>query len=135
MTATTIMEACFEHLLDFAYSPQPDILFPGIQSETPEEGVWLVPGFFPGEPVDRIWDNDGCAEQRGFFQVLVYFRTRPQTGLIEPSEVADAIVDHFPKGLELGPVRVRKRPWLSPVIVEDSSKSFIPVTISYLGSM
>ena len=134
MSTTTIMKACFDRLLTFVYSPQPVILWPAEQTDPPDSGFWLQPGYFPNEPIDRIWDNDACVETRGFFQVLVYFRVRPDLGQIKPSTLADALIDHFPKGLELGPVRVRKRPYQSPMIVEDASKSYIPVTVPYLGS-
>jgi len=131
MSTTDIIEAAFQKLETFGYSPQPEILYPGIQNEPPQAGIWLQPGVFPNEPQDIAWDDDSCVDTRGFVQVLVYFR--PGQGVIEPSELADALIAFFPKGLQLGPVRVRKRPWQSPVIVEDSSKLFIPVTIPYKG--
>jgi hypothetical protein len=105
-----------------------------MQSDPPDSGMWLKSGYFPNEPIDRIWDNDACVETRGFFQILVCYRVRPDIGQLAPSALADALIDHFPKGLALGAVRVRKRPWQSPAVVEDSSKSFIPVTVAYLGS-
>lgn len=132
-TTTDIMEACFEHLEDFVYSPAPEILYPALQTDPPSEGAWLEARFFPNEPVDRVWGDEACVEARGFFQVSVCFRTRPGIGQMSPSSIADALIAHFEKGTELGPVRVRKRPWQSPMIVEDSSKSFIPVTVPYWG--
>lgn len=97
--------------------------------------MWLRPGLFPNEPVDRAWDNDACTEDRGFFQILVCYRPRPKMGQIEPSLLADALISHFTKGTELGPVRVKKRPHQSPAVVYDASESFIPVTVYYLGSL
>jgi len=130
---TTILGAFLEHLDDFVYSPQPVILWPGLQSNPPESGMWLQSNFFPNEPIDRVWGYETCVEARGFFQVSVHFRVNPGTGQLAPSLLADAIIDHFPKGLVLGPVRVRKRAWQSPAIVQDASRSFIPVTIPYWG--
>ncbi len=132
MSTTEIMEAAFDRLIDFVYTPQPDILWPGIQEEPPESGMWLQPGFFPNEPKDLAWDIDACVDTRGFFQVLVYFR--PGQGSIGPSELADVLIAFFPKGLDLGPVRILKRPWQSPMVTEDASKLYIPVTIPYKGS-
>lgn len=131
MTTTTIIEAAFQHLQSFVYSPQPEVIWPGLQSEPPEQGMWLQADMFPNEPTDMAWDNDACVDTRGFFQILVCFR--PGRGLIEPSELADALVDHFPKGTALGPVRVRKRPWQAPVVIPDASTLYIPVTVAYSG--
>jgi hypothetical protein len=131
MSTTDILEAAFQKLASFVYSPAPEILWPGIQETPPESGMWLQPGFFPNEPEDMAWDDDACVDTRGFFQILIYFR--PGQGLVAPSELADALIAFFPKGFELGPVRVRKRPWQSPAVTEDASKLFIPVTVPYKG--
>jgi len=131
MSTTDILEAALSALNAFPYSPTPTILWPGIQSSPPDEGIWLVPGLFPNETRDIAWDNDSCVDTRGFFQILVYYR--PGQGQIEPSELADALVSYFPKGSGIGPVRVRKRPWQSPAVVEDADRIFIPVTVPYEG--
>lgn len=130
MSTTDIMQCAFERLKTFCYLPEAPILWPGIQSDPPDEGMWLEPGYFPNEPIDFAWDNDACVETRGFFQILVYYR--PGIGQMEPSRIADALIEHFPKGLELNSVRVRKRPWQSPSVTE-KGKSFIPVTVAYHG--
>ena len=131
---TEIMTACFDRLLTFsnAPDPNPEILWPEITDDPPDSGFWLEPGYFPNENGDLYWDNDGCVDTRGFFQVLVYYRTRPDLGQVIPSTLADKIIDHFPKGTALGPVRVRKRPSQGPK-VDEKGKSYIPVTISYMG--
>lgn len=131
MSTTEIIQAAFDRLLVFVHVPQPEIMWPGLQEEPPENGLWLQPGFFPNEPSDIAWDNEACVDTRGFFQILVYFR--PGQGQLDPSELADALIAHYPKGLSLGPVRIRKRPWQSPMITEDASKLYIPVTMSYKG--
>ncbi len=131
MSTTDIIEAAFEKLATFVYAPQPEILYPGVSSTPPQSGMWLQPMVFPNEPGDIAWDNDACVDTRGFFQILIYFRSGQ--GVIDPSELADALINFFPKGSDLGTVRVRKRPWQSPVITEDSSKLYIPVTIPYKG--
>ena len=131
MSTTSIMRAAFDKLNEFVHEPQPEIIWPGHKDVPPDNGMWLEPGFFPNEPEDITWDT-GCVDTRGFFQVLVYYR--PGQGQIEPSELADALIAHFPKGLRLGSVRVRKLPWQSPSITDrDGSKLFIPVTVSYKG--
>ncbi len=131
MSTTEITQAAFEKLKTFEYEPQPAILWPGKQETPPESGMWLQPSVFPNENGDIAWDNDSCVDTRGWVQVLVYFR--PGQGIIEPSQLADALIAFFPKGMTLGVVRVRKRPWQAPYVKEDSSKLFIPVTIPYMG--
>lgn len=131
MSTTEIIEAAFEKLETFSYLPQPDILYPGIQDKPPQAGMWLQPSVFPNEPDDPYWESDSCVDTRGFVQILIYFR--PGQGLIAPSELADALIAFFPKGSDLGPVRIRKRPWQSPAVTEDASKLFIPVTVPYMG--
>jgi len=131
VSTTEILEAALEKLNSFVYSPQPDILWPGIQDEPPQSGLWLQPSFFPNEPDDIAWDNDACVDTRGFLQILVYYR--PGQGQLDPSALADALIAYFPKGSALGPVRIRKRPWQSPAVVDDADKLFIPVTVPYKG--
>lgn len=131
MSTTDIMKAAFDKLVDFVYSPQPEIMWPGRQQDPPESGMWLQITPFPGKPINVAWGNDSCVDTRGFFRILVYFR--PDQGLIAPSELADALIEFFPKGSDLGPVRVVERPGQDSMIVEDASKLYIPVTIPYLG--
>lgn len=129
--STSILTACFEHLQTLDYSPQPEILWPGLNKKPPQSDLWLEPGYFPNEPLDDTWENDSCAEQRGFFQVLVGYR--PGTGEVAPSELADALVTLFAKGTDLAGVVIRKQPTRSPSFVDDGDKLFIPVTMSYRG--
>ena len=131
MSTTDILQAALTKLETFVYSPQPQILWPGIQETPPESGMWLQPSLFPNEPADIAWDDDACVDTRGFIQILIYFR--PGQGQIDPSELADALIAFYPKGSALGPVRVRKRPWQSPAITQDASKLYIPLTIPYQG--
>lgn len=131
MSVTTeIFNACLARLATFDYSPSLPILWPGIDGDPPSTGIWLDVKLFPNEPRDLAWDNDSCHETFGFFQIRVYYR--PGVGQIEPSEIADSLIDYFPKGFELGPVRVRKRGWQSPA-VDDDDKLYIPVTIQWRG--
>lgn len=131
MSTTDIREAAFEKLKTFSYSPQPEIMWPGIQEDPPEEGMWLQAIFSPNKPENIAWGNDSCVDTRGFFRVLVYYR--PGQSEIDPSELADALIAFYPKGLDLGPVRVLQRPWQDSSVTQDASKLYIPVTIEYKG--
>ena len=93
--------------------------------------MWLEPKFFPNTPDNIAWGDDSCMDTRGHFRILVYFR--PGDGTVAPITLADALIAHYPKGLALGTVRVRKRAWQALAVTEDASKLFIPVTVPYLG--
>lgn len=129
--STEILVACAQHLSTFDYSPMPEIIYPGRQAKPPDTGTWLEASFFPNEPENLAWDENAYDDVRGFFQVLVGYRQN--VGQVVPSEVADAVIAHFAKGTVLGPVKVSKRPYQMPSVVEDGSRLYIPVTIRYQG--
>lgn len=128
--STDILEACLERLEDFDYSPPPALLWPGKKMEPPEEGFWIEPRYFPGEPADETWD-EGCVVTTGFFYLLV--GCDAGIGEDEASELADALVAWFPKGQELGPVRVLKRATRGGSYIDEGSRLYIPVTVRYQG--
>ena len=131
MSTTDILAAFFARLGTFDYSPEIPVLWPGVKQDPPDSGYWFEASVFPNEPRNLAWNDDAPQLSVGFCQVLVGYR--PGSGEIGPSEAADALLDHFPKGLELGGVRVTKKPWRSPSFVEDGARLFIPVTIPYIG--
>jgi len=132
MSTTDILTACLDRLLALSFNLQIPVSKPGVNFNSPSSGYWLEPSLSPNEPDDLAWGNDSCHERIGFFQVNVNYRPG-QPGQEGASEVADAIIAHFPKGLELGPVRVRKSAWQSPAVTDDGSRLFIPVTIPWRG--
>lgn len=130
MSYTQITRAAFEQLSIFVWNPQPEILWPGIETRPPDQGMWLEPDIFPNEIENVAWNNESCVEMRGFFQILVHYR--PGHGQKEPTILADALIAHFPKGFALGPVRVIKRGWQAAQVVEGDDL-YIPITIPYQG--
>lgn len=131
MSVTTeILEACLAHLAAFDVSPAIFVAWPGIEFDPPDTDIWLEARTFPNEPRDLAWNDDSRHEDRGFFQIRIFYR--PGVGQVEPSQLADDLIDYFPKGLILGPVCVKKRGWQSPAVT-DEDKLFIPVTISWMG--
>lgn len=131
MSVTTeILSACLAKLAAFDSSPAIPVAWPGIEFDSPSEGTWLEARLFPNEPRDLAWGDDSCHDMFGFFQINVYYR--PGVGQVSPSQIADDLIAFFPKGLVLGPVRVRKRAWQSPAVT-DEDKLFIPVTIPWRG--
>jgi hypothetical protein len=123
-----ILEALLTHLSTMSNGIP--IAWPGVNFTPPDSGFWLQPRHFPNETVNIAWGNDSKNEYLGFLQVGVY--GRPGQGIVGMSDLAEDVIAHFPKGLELAGVRVRKRPHQSPP-VDDDDKMFIPVTIHYLG--
>ena len=128
MSQKAILEAFLTHL--GTMSNGVPIAWPGVNFTPPDSGLWLQASHFPNESENIAWGNDSKNRVLGFCQVSAY--TRPGSGIIALSGLAEDIIAHFPKGLELAGVRVRKRPHQSPPITEDS-EIFIPVTIHYLG--
>ncbi len=126
-----LTEAVFQRINSFVYVPAPVVLYPGLQTEPPNSGMWLEPNMVPNENTDLVWDNNGCIVTQGLVQILVNFR--PGQGVIEPTQLADSLINWFPKGLQLDNVRVQKTPWQTPVVVADASRLFIPVLIPYYG--
>jgi hypothetical protein len=120
-----------DHLKNFAYSPEVPVIPPNRGDQTPDAGLWLEASFFPNAPLNVTLDFNAIDEQLGFFQVLVCYRK--DIGQVRPSELADAVIDWFPKGLEVGPVRVRQTPYQLPAVTEDGSRCYIAVTIPYRG--
>ena len=135
-----IFDAAMRRLSLFDYSPAVPVIYPNQKEGRPPDpdpsmpggGMWIEAAFFPNEPGDEAWSDDGCVETRGFFRLMVGYR--PGSYEKDPGELADALVDWFPKGLDLGPVRVRKRPTRGAAFSEDGgSRLFVPVTVYYLG--
>ena len=122
-----IIQAAFTRLTQIQNAPP--IAWPGINFTPPATGIWFEAMMFPNEPTNLVMDSD-TAEQIGFFQVTVCFR--PGQGITLPMMTAEAVIAQFPKGTDLGPVKVRMRPWLAPTVTA-SDYQFIPVTIPYKG--
>lgn len=135
MSTTDTLTAFTTRLDALVLSPPLPVAWPGIPFEPPATGMWLEARHFPGEPVDLIWDNDTQQNSMGFFQVSVFWRPGTNTGQnsqLAASEIADLVIAHFPKGLNIDAMKVRKGPWQSTA-VNLPGKSFIPVTIPYRG--
>lgn len=106
------------------------IAWPGVNFTPPNSGMWLQIRHFPNEPNNIGWQTDAQQEYIGFVQVQVF--TRPGTGIVNATEIAEEVIAHFAKGTEFGPVCVSRRPYTSPDVV-DSDWIYIPVTIPYRG--
>lgn len=132
MSAETQILLGFSERMDtFSHSPMPEIIPPNRAKPTPNDGMWIELGLFPGKPNSFGPSFDSPNETVGFCQALICFRK--DIGQFEPSRLADAVISHFPKGTPLGPVRVVQTPYQMPAVTEDGSRMYIAVTIPYHG--
>jgi hypothetical protein len=134
-TTTDIVDDLLARLNTLSLSPPLPIAWPGVKMTPPSAGMWLEARFLPGEPVDLVWDDDAQKITTGSLLVSVYYRPGTLTGQhsqIAASEVADAVIDLFPKGLGVGAVRISKAPWQGPAVDLDN-KSYLPVVVPYRG--
>ena len=93
------------------------------------DAAWLEVTLMPNMPDNLSWDSE-VQVYSGILQVSVYFR--PGGGTVPHMRQAEDIIAHFPKALQLGPVRVERKPYLSAP-VKEGSKFFIPVTVPWRG--
>jgi hypothetical protein len=111
-------------------SPALPVSWPGIHFTPPDEGSWLELRLFPNETQNYGLADDAPALHQGMLQVGVC--TRPGGGIVDALQVAGAVVAAFPKGTQVGPVSVQRKPWISGVLTE-SDRIVHPVTIPYRG--
>lgn len=130
-TTTAILKAFLDEMEAFVLENPYPMARPGVNFTPPSSGLWLESLSFPNIPKRILWDSNGFQYVSGFFQVSVFYR--PGTGQIEPSQLADKIIDYFPEEKLIGGLCVSQKPWQSPAVTVDSSKLFIPVTIPYSG--
>lgn len=95
----------------------------------PDTGLWLEVKWFPNEPGDIFWGNSAPVRRIGFFQIKVCARIGAGLDL---EDEAQRIIDSIQKGAELASVRVRKKPFMAPIVEEDDH-IYVPVTVPYLG--
>lgn len=133
MATTGIMTAFMAKLDIFGALP---IAWPGRHTSPPSTGMWLEVKFFPNEPQNLSWDNDSQQLLKGYFQIGVFYRPGINIGQVSSvtaSELADSLINHFPKGLRLlRNIRIFKTAWQRSAF-DMEGKSVIPITIPYLG--
>ncbi|MEF3698700.1 phage tail terminator-like protein [Desulfolutivibrio sp.] len=66
---------------------------------TPPEGTYLKPYMIPGSLFAKHLGAGGLSEQRGIYYVNII--SPLNMGVGDAQELADAICQHFPRGLEL----------------------------------
>jgi len=107
----------------------PNVPFPAPGQTKPKD--FLEVTYLPNRTLTRTV-GPGRQQHRGLMQVTVHYSSG--TGIINPMQIADKIIDHFPKDLRLfaGGVAVKiwRKPYAIPLPPQDGSL-MVPVTIEY----
>ncbi len=127
---SAIATALFEHL-DSLSSPPPDIAYPGVVFDVPEDGH-LRATFMPTDPVALSVDFGGTNRHQGLLQVDIF---RPvNTSEITMREAADEIAEHFARGTRLTSsgfqIDIIEPPTVGPFLSEEAY-NMLPVRIRW----
>lgn len=99
---------------------------------TPPAGTYLSARYLPNTNQEPFVGNTDPARHLGIFQVTV--NVLPDGGIIAPSDIAGAIVDHFAKGTKLSAngvtVHVYEKPSVGSAL-QDPERIRVPVSIRY----
>ncbi|MBN49988.1 MAG: hypothetical protein CMN85_10635 [Spongiibacteraceae bacterium] len=129
MSLTTDIYNAFAPLVTaFAggYSPAIPVAYPGVSFDPPDEGNWLelVPVWNQGENYGLA--DEGPTVERGFFRILVSYRT----GFVSAQTLAEEVVSAFGKGTTFGGALVYESPSITGPVQSDE-KTMLSVTIRW----
>lgn len=128
-----ITEALLQRLAALTLSPSLKIAYPNVPF--PKTGETKPDTYLEAHQLRGPTDAVGISawnQHQGIFQIDVVYLA--QDGLIAPTEIADAVAAHFPRGLRLanGAVQVRiDEPAKIAAPVTDAPYIRTPVSISY----
>lgn len=127
MALNTIKRKLFDRLESLTLPAGVVILYPNIGANTPDTSH-LVPFVIPNntQAVDLVSTD----RELGLFQVSVY--VKQGVGELLSVDIAQVIIDGFPRNLDLDGVRIDKSGSIGPSI-SDGGWSVTPVTISYFN--
>lgn len=128
-----VMRALFERCKTIdTGSPALPIVFPEPRDvfEPPADGKYLEVAFFSNRPA---WEGKASGRMdQGLLQVTVVWPKNK--GLLAPSRIAQAVIEHFPLALTLhegsAKVTINRQPYQAAPLIEPSEVR-IPVTISW----
>lgn len=107
----------------------PNVPFPAAGQTKPAN--YLEVTYLPNRTTTRTV-GPGKQQHRGIMQVTVHYSSG--TGIINPLQIADQIIAHFPKDLVLYQSGVRVKIWRKPYAIPmapESGSLMVPVTIEY----
>lgn len=129
-----IQQALFDRVASLALNPALPVAWPEHASgfKAPSTGKYLRVDFFSNRP---RWEGmaSGRVDQ-GLLQITVVWPKAK--GLIAPSQIADAIIAHFPLAHVMrhgsASVKVSGQPWAASPISEDK-QALVPVTVPWMA--
>ena len=128
--AAQVLDALLARVAALTLSPVLPVAYPEVAFIPPADGKYLVASFFPNRPMAEGLTS-GRVDQ-GLLQVTVVWPK--DQGLLAPSSIAQAVIDHFPNGLALtsGATRVKisGQAWAAAPLT-DTDRVSIPVTIPW----
>lgn len=128
--AAQVLDALLARVAALTLSPVLPVDYPEVTFDPPADGKYLTVSFFPNRPMAEGLTS-GRVDQ-GLLQVTVVWPKNQ--GLVAPSNIAQAVIDHFPNGLALqsGSTRVKisGQAWAAAPIT-DTDRVSLPVTISW----
>jgi hypothetical protein len=140
MTATTIQGKIAEALLARVMSlsvasPTWPVEYPdGTTFTPPADGKYLRVDFLPNKPSAPGLSNTSRIKRQGILQITIV--VPPNRGIIPTSDIAQAIADHFPRGLSLAndgvTVSIKEPSWPSGAFVA-GDKQQMPVSIPWVA--
>jgi len=118
-----------------AQSPAIAISLPNVAFTPPAQtssAKWLRTTFMPA-PTATLPIGSGSDQYYGLMQIDVFYGQN--SGEYAPGRIASAVIDYFKRGTVLTKdgftVRIHKRPYRGPMIIDGSGWVQIPVTIPY----
>lgn len=113
----------------------PNVAFPGKNpdgSDKPMPDNYLRATFLPA-PTANLSVGSGSGRYYGIMQIDVFYKQN--TGELAPGRIASAVISYFERGTVMTKddftVRINKRPYRGPMIVDGSGRVQIPVTIPF----
>lgn len=110
-----------------AFSPPVPVAFTNVPFTPPSDGSpWLELLPLINDPIDYSLANSGAFVEMGIFRVMVVYR--PDSGMVTPLQIAEAVRVEFAKGKFIGPARIYTHPAIgSPV--QYNERMAIPVSV------
>lgn len=125
-----IQQALFARVGTLSLSPALPVAWPEVAYTPPADGKYLRVDLFTNRP---RWEGIASGRiDQGLLQITVIWPKG--RGIVAPGAIADAIIAHFPLGLQLthgsASVKITSQPWAASPLSEDRQLS-IPVTVPW----
>lgn len=109
----------------------PEVAFPNMNFERPDDGYWYELYFLPGQPVQVELGTEGRNRWVGVLRVNVC--TPKNSGIESANDRYELIAKHFRSGLYINGVRIIRTSRSSAI--EDGDYYVLPVDISFWADL